>query len=136
MPMSKAGPKEIALYVLISLAVAGGAVAIGIYDADHGLTADTQMLWIAAGVFTCFVFGFSIKINLKLLRSPQAWGLLFVLLLLHGGLVIWLVQSASMRGLIRVPLMLFAVISVVEISSFGYVLQKLLKPNHRKKGDE
>jgi hypothetical protein len=129
MPMTKK-TRDAILYVLIGLAVAGAGVAIGIYDSNHHLTANAQMLWTAAGVFTCFVFGFLIKANLRLFGSLRAWGVLFLLLLLHGTLVTWVVHGASTRGPTRVPLLLFAVVSVAEITGFGYIFEKLTSRNH------
>jgi magnesium-transporting ATPase (P-type) len=115
------------LYLLLALAIVGSAVAIGIYDADHNLKSDGQMQWFTTGIFTCLVFGFVIKSNRKLWRSPKPLALLLALLIVHIFLVVWCVHLVLAITASRVPVIFYMFISIFEIELLNYIFAKLPK---------
>jgi len=109
------------VYCIIGLGVAGLGVFLGNYDADHEIGSDTQIRWIAAIVFTAFVFGFGARraIEAKLRHPRTFWGLLSALAVVHGSL---LAASAKITG--SPPLSLFAIVAVAEIWLFTFAVKK------------
>lgn len=113
--------RDILLYCIIGLGVAGVALFLGIYDSDHNISSDNQIRWIAAIVFTAFVFGVAVKTALeaKLLHRRVVWGLLSVLAV---------VQGASLAALAKItgppPLSLYGIAAIAEIFFFRVMLKK------------
>lgn len=116
------------LYFIIAVAVVAAALIIGLYDAEHGLNSDRQMQWIAAVIYTCFVFGFVIKMNLKLRRFRKFWALLLAFFLLHTFVVLSIVHVGLENSPGRVPLAMYMLVTVFEIGIFDYICAKLFKP--------
>jgi FlaA1/EpsC-like NDP-sugar epimerase len=119
--------RDAILYFVIALAIVGAALVIGIYDADHGLSSDRQMQWIAAGIFTCLIFGLVIKTNHKLWRLNKFLALLLALLLVHTLIIIWIVRVALANSPTRIPLVLYMFISILEVGVFNYICARLFK---------
>jgi hypothetical protein len=119
--------RDAILYFVIALAIVGAALVIGIYDADHGLSSDRQMQWIAAGIFTCLTFGLVIKTNLKLWRFNKFLTLLLALFLVHTLVLIWIVRIGLKNSPTAIPLVLYMFISILEVGVFNYIFARLSK---------
>jgi hypothetical protein len=125
----KSETRDHLLYLLIALAVVGLALIIGLYDAGHNLKSDDQMQWIAAGVFTCFVFGFVIKNNVTLWRSTKPLAMLISMFIGHLILLSWIVHTVLANAQGKLPLVYYMVVSILEIGVFNYVFERSSKRN-------
>jgi peptidoglycan/LPS O-acetylase OafA/YrhL len=130
MVKSKTPVRDGALYVLIGLAIVGAVILLGLYDADHDLSSDAQIQWITAGVYTCLVFGFVIRLAPKAWRSRKGLALLLGMLVLHSSLTIWLVRYFLETNAARIPLMVYMFAFLGEIAAFSYVTARVLNPKH------
>jgi hypothetical protein len=111
--------RDILLYVVIGSAIAGFAMWLGIYNANHHLNSGQQMRWIAAAVLSCWIFGTVVVKNRDSWRSLRVWALWLALLLGHAAGWTWYLLNVPHDD--RVPALLFGFLAYAEIRFFSWL---------------
>ena len=99
---------DLILYVLIAIVVLGAFAFYGIYQARHGQHSDLPLKWIAFGVLTAIVFGYTIRDNRMSWKQSRFWAGLLSAFVAHLGL------GFLLRYFDAVPLLLLASIAAGE----------------------
>ncbi len=117
--------KDLLLYCVIGVLVAGTAMLLGIYRARARLSPGLSVKWLGFAIMTAFVFGNAIRYSRPAWGSPKFWMLLVLFSILHFGLGFLVVSKLANVGLIH-----FALATPVEYFALTACLGQLL--NHNK----
>ena len=117
--------RDFALYIVIGVAIFGGAFWWALHQAKTGGSPNLPMKWIAFAAVTGIAFGYAIMGQRPNWRKPRLWAALGVLAIVHcalGILVIWRLSAF--------PVILMGPLAGGEILAIGICLAYLVPVRH------